>query len=157
MTTFWSQWTEETDKKGYLSIGWKYTGNEDTLPFTRCEIADLVTPGVHYAFCLKANRTANRSTDFTVETSVLGELPPRGLGNLFYPSDTRGSLMPIPTGVTAWVLPMAPEIANVHIWIYVLAVYHGDTDLANSLIHIIEVFYFNIYNDFYRFIIIIKS
>ena len=144
MTTFWSKWVEETKKKGFLSIGWRFTGNEDTLPFTRCEIADLVTPGVHYAFCLKVNTTSNRTTDFTVETSILGdEIPLRKEGHLFYPEDSRGSLMPIPTSEYAWVLPMSPGVANAHIWMYTLAVFHGDDKLADSLVPIIKVSIFS--------------
>ena len=142
MTTFWPRWTQEImDKGGLITIGWRFSDKMDFLPFRSCEIADLVTPGVSYAFCLSVNRTANRKTEFLVETSVLGELPPREVGNLFYPSDTRGSLTPIPTSELAWVLPMSTEVANPHIWIYNLAVYHGDNDLATILIPIIKVVY----------------
>ena len=79
------------------------------------------------------------STDFTVETSILGEIPAREDGHLFFPSDTRGSLTPIPTSEIAWILPMSTEVANVHIWIYALAVFHGDRDLAKMLKPIIKV------------------
>ena len=140
MTSFWLKWSKETmDNGGIISIGWRFQEKEDFLPFRACEIADLVTPGVAYAFCLVLNRTANRQTEFLVETSVLGELPPREVGNLFYPSDTRGSLTPIPSSELAWVLPMSTEVANTHIWIYNLAVFHGDPDLATVIRPIIKV------------------
>ena len=139
MVNYWTSWAAETTKKGSITIGWRYRETEDVLPYVACPIADLVTPGVSYAFCLSVNREANRKTDFTVETSVLGELPPRDTGNLFYPSDSRGSLYPIPTSEMAWVLPMSTEIANVHIWIYNLAVFHDDADLARSLLPIMQV------------------
>ena len=144
MTSFWSKWVEGLAKKGKITVGWRFRETEDTLPFVACPIADLVTPGVSYAFCLIPNNAANRPTEFLVETSVLGDLPPRDTGNLFYPSDTRGSLTPLPTSETAWILPMSSEVANVHIWIYTLAVFHGDADLARSLVKIIEVYYLKI-------------
>ena len=140
MSAYWAGWIGAMNKRGTLSVGWRFSSEADTLPFVRCEIADLVTQGVQYAFCLKANTCSNRFTDFIVETSIVGELPPRDIGNLFYPSESRGSLTPLPTSERAWVLPMSTEVANVHIWIYVLAVYHGDSQLAKSLIPIIKVF-----------------
>ena len=139
ITYFWSNWIEETSKKGTITIGWRFRETEDTLPFVACQIADLVTPGIAYAFCLVPNNAANRQTDFLVETSILGDLPPRDVGHLFYPSDTRGSLTPLPTSEVAWILPMSTEVANVHIWIYTLAVFHGDAGLARSLVPIIQV------------------
>ena len=139
MTSYWADWATKTDEKGTLTIGWRSYGDEDILPFKKCEIADLITPGIAYAFCLKVNTASNRFVDFTVETSCYGDLPARVQGNLFYPSDSRGSLTPIPTSEHAWVLPMSTEIENVHLWIYVLAVFHGDHNLARSLIPIIKV------------------